>query len=77
MIRLKALMEDAGVWKDEYQEELNSINNTSQTYKLYAKTPARPVVSMHLASSFSEKVAMDLKSWKRKYILDLVCHLYS
>ena len=38
MIRLKALMQDAGVWKDEYQEELDSINNTCRTYKLYAKT---------------------------------------
>ena len=28
MIRLKALMQDAGVWKDEYQEELDSINVT-------------------------------------------------
>ena len=72
MIRLKALMQDAGVWKDEYQEELDSINNTCQTCKLYTKTPARPVVSMPLASSFNEKVAMDLKSWKGKYILHLI-----
>ena len=66
MIRLKALMQDAGVWKGEYQEELDSISNACQTCKLYAKTPARP-----LASSFNEKVAMDLKSWKGKYILHL------
>ena len=72
MIRLKALMQDAGVWKDEYQEEMDSINNTCQTCKLYAKPPAKPVVSMPLASNFNKKVAMDLKSWKGKYILHLI-----
>ena len=72
MIRLKALMQDAGVWKDEYQEELDSISSMCQTCKLYTKTRARPVVGMPLASSFNEKVAMDLKSWKGKYILHLI-----
>ena len=72
MIRLKALVQDAGVWKDEHQEELDSINNTCQTCKLHAKTPARPVVSMPLASSFNEKVVIDLKSWKAKFILHLI-----
>ena len=68
MIRLKALMQDAGVCNDEYQEELDSIHNTCQTCKLYAKTPARPVVSTPLAISFKEKVVMDLKSLEGKYI---------
>ena len=56
MIRPKALMEDAGVWKDEYQEELDSIHSTCQICKLYANTPARPVVSMTLANRFNEKL---------------------
>ena len=53
MIRLKALMQDAGVWKDEYQEKLDS--NMCQTCKLYAKTTARPVVSMPFWSAGSMK----------------------
>ena len=65
-------MQGAGVWKDEYQEELDSINNICHTCKLYAKTLARPVVSMPLARSFNEKVAMDLKRWKGKYIFHLI-----
>ena len=48
------------------------MHNTCQTCKLYVKTPARPVVSMPLASSFNEKVALGLKSWKGKYILHLI-----
>ena len=65
-------MQDEGVSNDEYQEELGSIHNACQTCKLYTKTPARPVISMPLASSFNEKFAMDLKSWKGKYILHLM-----
>lgn len=72
MPRLKALMVDAGVWKDEYQEELNEIYSSCNTCKLYGKTPARPVVGMPMASRFNEKVAMDLKSWKGKYILHMI-----
>ena len=59
MIRLKALIQDAGVWKDGYQEELDSTRNTCQKCKLYAKTPARPVVSMPLTSRFNKKIARE------------------
>ena len=44
--RLKALMADAGVWKDQYNEELCRVYDGCQTCKMYKKTPARPVVSM-------------------------------
>ena len=71
--RLVALLKDAGVWRDEFQCDLDGIYNKCQTCKLYAKTPARPVVSLPMARSFNEKVAMDLKIWKGgKYILHLV-----
>ena len=65
-------MVDAGVWRDEFQEELNEIYSSCNTCKLYGKTPARPVVSMPMATRFNEKVAMDLKSWKGKYILHMI-----
>ena len=72
MPRLKALMADAGVWKDQYNEELCEIYDGCQTCKMYKKTPARPVVSMPMASRFNEKIAIDLKSWKGKYILHMI-----
>ena len=43
-----------------------------QTCRMYAKTPAKPVVSMPMAYRFNEKVAMDLKSWKGQYILHMI-----
>ena len=65
-------MADAGVWKDEFQGELNEIYRSCNTCKLYGKTPARPLVSMPMATRFNEKVAMDLKSWKGKYIRHMI-----
>ena len=48
------------------------IYRSCNTCKLYGKTPARPVISMPMATRFTEKVAMDLKSWKVKYILHMI-----
>ena len=62
--RLIALMEDAGVWRKEFDADLETIHNRCHICKLYAKTPARPIVSIPMATSFNEKVAMDLKPWK-------------
>ena len=39
---------------------------------MFKKTPARPVVSMPMESRFNEKIAIDLKSWKGKYILHMI-----
>ena len=70
--RLKALMADAGAWKDVFQEELNEIYRSCNTCKLYGMTPARSVVSMPMPTRYNEKVAMDLKSWKGKYIIHMI-----
>ncbi|VDI35885.1 Hypothetical predicted protein [Mytilus galloprovincialis] len=60
MKRLIALLKDAGVWKEEYEQELLTIEEQCEICKRYAKTPPRPVVSLPMASQFNEKVAMDL-----------------
>ena len=72
LTRLRALMKDAEVWKDDYQTDLDELYDSCMTCKLYSKTPPRPVVSMPMANRFNERVAMDLKSWKGKYILHMI-----
>jgi transposase InsO family protein len=71
--RFIGLLKDANVWRDEFQSEVDQIYDSCVTCKQYAKTPARPVVSMPLASRFNEMVAMDLKLWGgNKLILHMV-----
>lgn len=70
--RLEAIIKDAGAWRDSFREEFDLLHDNCDICKRYAKTPARPVVSLPLAERFNEKVAMDLKVWKDKYILHMV-----
>ncbi|KAL5015625.1 hypothetical protein ScPMuIL_007295, partial [Solemya velum] len=70
--RLIALLKDACVWKDEYLEMLSKIGEDCNMCKVYARSPPRPVVSMPMASRFNEKVAMDLKQWKGRWILHMI-----
>lgn len=66
--RLINLLTDAGVWKDNYTEDLTEIQDTCTLCKNYKKTPLRPVVVMPMAHEFNGKVAMDLKKWKGCWI---------
>lgn len=70
--KLKALLQDAGQWKEDYQELLEDIGEKCNLCKRYMKTPARPAVSLPMASQFNEKVAMDLKQWTGKWILHII-----
>ena len=70
--RLIALLKDAGVWKEEYEDTIQTIEERCELCKLYAKTPSRPVVGMPMASKFNEKVAMDLKKWNSRWILHVI-----
>ena len=72
MKRLIAVLKDAGVWKDEYEETLAEIGEKCELCKVYAKTPSRPVVGMPMATKFNEKVAMDLKQWNGRWILHII-----
>lgn len=40
--------------------------------KVHAKTPPRPSVSTPLAHDFNDKVALDLKKWRNRWILHMV-----
>ena len=70
--RLMALLKDADVWKEEYEEIIEQINEKCDLCKVYAKTPSRPVVGLAMASKFNEKVAMDLKQWNGRWILHII-----
>ena len=70
--KLITLLDNAGVWDAQYSMILKKIYDACKICKQYAKTPARPVVGLPMASRFNEKVAMDLKSWKGRWILHLV-----
>ena len=70
--RLEAIIKDAGAWREDFGSDMNAIYDKCDICKRYAKTPARPVVSLPLAKRFNEKVAMDLKIWGDKYILHMV-----
>ena len=70
--KLKALLMDAGAWKEGLQDVLDSVYDRCELCKVYKKTPPRPAVALPMASRFNEKVAMDLKKWQNRWILHLV-----
>nr|XP_034319149.1 uncharacterized protein LOC109620710 [Crassostrea gigas] len=70
--RLAALLKDAGAWMEEFEKQLLEIEQKCDLCKVYAKTPPRPIVSMPMAKEFNEKVAMDLKQYKGRWILHMI-----
>ena len=80
--KLKSLLQAANLWKDEYKDLLEDIDSKCDLCKRYSKTPPRPVVSMPMATSFNETVAMDLKQlveWTVDFThyrhVEQICHL--
>ena len=69
--RLVALLKDAGGWREEYDDHLLEIQSKCELCKVYAVTPPRPVVSMPMAKELNEKVAMDLKQYKDRWMIDM------
>ena len=55
-----------------YKDLLEEIDRKCDLCKRYAKTPARPIVGMPMATQFNEKVAMDLKQWNGRWILHII-----
>ena len=71
--RFVSLMKDADVWREEFKDDIDKLYEECQTCRQFAKTPARPVVSLPMANKFNDKAALDLKIWKgRKYILHMI-----
>ena len=69
-------MKDANAWRPELEEHLDKIIDACKGCLLLKRNPDRPVVSMPMAKSFNEKVAIDLKeiddNGKKGYILHMV-----
>ena len=71
--RLKSLLEDAGGYTEEHLKCVDKVTENCEICKRYKKAPARPVVSLPLASEFNEVVAIDLKEWKPNvYFLHMI-----
>ena len=71
--RLKSLLKDAGDYSQQQLDYVDTVTDNCSVCKRYKKTPARPVVSLPLATEFNEVVAVDLKEWKPNvYFLHLV-----
>ena len=71
--RLKCLLKDAGVLTKDRSKMIDELSANCTICAKFKKTPARPVVSLPLATNFNECVVMDLKEWvKGTWILHLV-----
>ena len=69
--KLISLMKDAGVWDDSYKTEISFLEDCSRCIE-YRRNKPRPVVALPAASYFNQRVAIDLKKWKDKWILHMV-----
>ena len=58
--RLKSLLEDAGGYTEEHFKCVDKVTECCEICKRYKKAPARPVVSLPLASKMIEAVVVDL-----------------
>ena len=70
--KLKSLLQNAGLWRNEYVDLLEEINKSCDLCKRYAKTPPRPVVGLPMATHFNETVAMNFKQWNGHWILHII-----
>ena len=66
------LLKDAKSWKEEFNVIVDEIYSNCTTCEVFKKTPDRPVVAMPEANEFGELLVMDLKSWKKVYILHMI-----
>ena len=67
-----SLLKDAGKWCMEYNDIIDKLYNDCETCEVFQRTPDMPVVAMPKAKSFCELVVMDLKVWKKLYILHCI-----
>ena len=71
--RLKSLLKDADAYTKHHLDFVDRVTENCEVCKRSKKTPARPVVSLPLATELNEVVAVDLKEWKPNvYFMHLV-----
>ena len=72
--RLKQLLNDAKIEDNESHSLVEEITNGCETCLKFKRTPARPIVSMNMASEMNDIVALDLKEYKKNdiYFLHMI-----
>ena len=65
--KLVKLIKKSGCFDGDLIKEVQLISENCKTCLKYKKTPARPTVSLPLAYTFNDTVAMDLKYWDKNY----------
>ena len=70
--KFKTFLKEAKVWNKDIERHLDRIMKSCEGCIKRLRNPDKPVVSLPMAKSFNEKVAIDLKVWKDKYILHMV-----
>ena len=76
-VKLEGLLKDAGIWTAEYSSMLSDIHDKCRICKEFSSTPPRSVVCLPMARNFNEKVAMDLKHWRKGLWILYMIDLYS
>ena len=70
--KLVSLFQNANIWNNIYQTDLDKIKSTCELCIAYKPRPSQPVVSLPLGNKFNQYVAMDLKWWNNKQFLYLI-----
>ena len=70
--KLRKLLRNANRHDQNLHAAVERVTSSCQTCKKFKKPRARPVVSMPLASTFNETLAMDLKSFNGVYFFVMV-----
>ena len=69
---ITTLIKQSGNWVDGMAPIIEKIESNCRTCKLFAKTPAKPVVALSRATKFNEVLSLDLKFWNDKISLNLI-----
>ena len=69
---ITTLIKQSGNWVEGMAPIIQKIEENCRTCKIYAKTPAKPVVALSRARKFNEVLSLDLKFWEEKIILYMI-----
>ena len=70
--KLITLIKNAGIVNTQLEREVKKVSEQCITCVKYRRPASRPVVSVPLATTFNETVAIDLKIWGKNYFLVLI-----
>ena len=71
-IKLWKLLQNANAWDPSFSTELDNIVRHCDTCKRLTRAPPRPVVAFPMANDFNQLVTMDLKIFRKGYILHII-----